>query len=254
MIEKLPFQVNIEALQSDFEKIKKFPITWQGKDFGYMNFGGWSVLSRDGTCEDGWEAAAALFNYCDNKPYKYHLAQYLKISHPFEHVNKTPACFGEIERLIDFLDSQGFYPRRARISIIKANDASSVHRDAPWPEDNLIDNYICRIHVPIITNKKCVHWTEQKTTHMPADGSVYMMSVNNLHQAQNNSNEDRYHLIMDAYDTKGFTKTMKFTDDINKLKITSQQFRETMNQTKLNLFHKVVFFVASRTISAFKKV
>ena len=253
MIEKLPFNVDIEKLKNNLEDIKKIPVTWQAKEFGYKNFGGWSVLSRSGACDDGWETANALFQYSNNKPYKYHLAHYLKVSHPFEHINKTPACFGEIERIIDLLEEHGFFPRRARISLLAANTSSFVHSDAPWPEDNLIGNYICRIHVPIVTNNKCIHWTENGEFHMPADGSVYMLPVNNLHQIRNTSNEDRYHLIMDAYDTKGFTQTMKFDDAIEKLEKSAKQYRDRMDGTNFNFLHRSVFFIATHLVNLTKK-
>lgn len=238
MIEKLPYNVDIELIQKDLDEIKKIPITWQGKDYGYSNFGGWSVLSRTGKCHDGWEVG---IEQCENKWYKYHLAKHLKISHPFEHINPTPACIGEIKKIIETLAIDGFYPRRARITMIKAHTCSIVHIDNAWPGDNLNKNYMCRVHVPIITDKRCTHWTEVKEYHMPADGSVYILPVNNRHQIRNNSDIDRYHLIMDVYDTKGISTTMKFEDTIQKLEASSQKFRQKINKTKLTFIHQIIF-------------
>jgi hypothetical protein len=87
MIEKLPFNVDIEKLKNNLEDIKKIPITWQAKEFGYKNFGGWSVLSRLGACDDGWETANALFQYSNNKPYKYHLAHLIHLSILIKHLH-----------------------------------------------------------------------------------------------------------------------------------------------------------------------
>lgn len=251
MIEKLPYSVDIKSIQKDLEEIKKIPITWQGKEYGYTNFGGWSVLSRTSTCDDGWEVG---IEQCENKSYKYQLAKHLKISHPFEHINETPACIGEIKKIINTLNSDGFYPRRARITLLKANTCSIVHIDNAWPDDNLNQNYMCRVHVPIITNKKCIHWTESGEFHMPADGSVYMLPVNNLHQIRNDSNEDRYHLIIDVYDTKGISKTMKFNDDIEKLESSSKKFREKINKANLTIIHKLIFEFGKRIYKIISKV
>lgn len=237
MFEILPFKVDINLIKDDLEKIKTLPITWQGKDYGYNNFGGWSVLSRTGDHRDGWEVG---IEQCENKPYKYHLAKYLKISHPFEHDKKTPACIGEINKIIDILEQNGFYPRRARVTLIKANTHSIVHIDNPW--DKLIDNYSCRIHIPILTNEKCIHWTEYGKFHMKADGSVYILAVNNLHQIQNDWDKDRYHLIVDAYDTQGISSTLKFKDDIEVLKRSSKNFRNNINSVNLTPFHKLFFY------------
>jgi hypothetical protein len=48
-------------------------------------------------------------------------------------------------------------------------------------------------------------------------GSVWMVWVNNWHQIRNDSTEDRYHLIMDAYDTKKLTQFFKYEGDIQEL-------------------------------------
>jgi len=238
MIEKLPYRVNIKSIQNDLNEIKKIPITLQGKEYGYSNFGGWSILSRTGKCCDGWEVG---IEQCENKWYKYFLAKHLKISHPFEHINPTPAYIGEIKKIIETLDVDGFYPRRARITMIKAHTCSIVHIDNAWPGDNLNKNYMCRVHIPIITDKKCTHWTETGEHHMAADGSVYILSVNNQHQIRNNSDIDRYHLIMDVYDTRGISKSMMFEDTIQKLEISSQNFRQKINETQLTIIHQVIF-------------
>jgi len=238
MIEKLPYSIDVESMRKDLDKIKNIPITFQGKEYGYNNFGGWSVLSRTGRCEDGWEVG---IDKCENKWYKYFLAKYLEISHPFEHVNPTPACIGEIKKIISVLDEQGFYPRRARITMIKAQTCSITHRDYPWSSDNLDDGYMCRVHVPIITNEKCTHWAERKEYHMPADGSVYILPVNNQHQIRNNSNIDRYHLIVDVYDTRGISKTMKFNDTIQKLETSAQDYRKEIDKTTVTVFHQLLF-------------
>ena len=52
---------------------------------------------------------------------------------------------------------------------------------------------------------------------MPADGSVYMLWVNCMHQIRNDSDEDRYHIICDAYDTQGITENFRYKQNINRL-------------------------------------
>jgi hypothetical protein len=48
---------------------------------------------------------------------------------------------------------------------------------------------------------------------MPADGGVGILWTNIWHQIRNDSDEDRYHIIMDAYDTKKITKNFKYEGD-----------------------------------------
>jgi hypothetical protein len=238
MIEILPFKVDVNQIRNELRKIKFLSITWQAKEYGYNNFGGWSVLSRKGTCQDGWEVGV---EQCEGKNFNYKLAKFLDISHPFEHINKTPACIGEINKIIDLLEANGFYPRRARITVLKSGTKSITHSDAP-PE-----TYMCRIHIPIITNEKCIHWTiDDGDNHMPANGSVYMLPVNTVHQIINDSHEDRYHLIMDAYDTQHFTKTMRYHNDIKFIEQEAKLFRENMDKANLTIFHKLLYTIGRK--------
>jgi len=237
MIEKLPFKVDINAMRDALHIIKQMPITMQAKEFGYNNFGGWSVLSREGTCEDGWQVGE---ENCEGKEYNWTLAKYLNLSHAFEHANKTPACIGEIDRIITLLEENRFYPRRARVTVLKANSSSIVHADAPS------DVYMCRIHIPLITNPKCIHWTENGESHMPADGSVYMLPVNVLHQIRNDSDEDRYHLIMDAYDTRKFTRTMRYSGSMKSIEYLARLHRDGIDNAKLTIVHKLIYYIGKQ--------
>ena len=56
IVEVLPIKANIEAINRELYRIKKLhdPV-WQGSEFGYNNFGGWSIQSRTGDYKEGWE-------------------------------------------------------------------------------------------------------------------------------------------------------------------------------------------------------
>ena len=220
--EKLDFKVDIEKLRQDVvdhvftlgDKII------QGEEFEtaqYHGFGGWSLQSRTGHWQDGWEffhgnedpELLAVF-YPDTGP-NYKTLKYFNIAHSLEHKIYTEAASGEIRNVLEKLKRMGLYPRRARVSCLKAGSKSLVHRDA---ND---DQYMARIHIPLITNEKCIHICEGENLHMPADGSVYMMWVNLWHQIRNDSNEDRYHILIDAYDTLRITKHFHYHGHINEL-------------------------------------
>jgi hypothetical protein len=109
---------------------------------------------------------------------------------------------GEIKKVLDNLRELGLTPCRARVACLKAHSKSLVHRDANSSE------YMTRIHIPLWTNKKSVHICQGKNLHMPADGGVWILWTNIWHQIRNDSDEDRYHIIMDAYDTKKITKNL----------------------------------------------
>jgi hypothetical protein len=239
-IERLPFGVNVDELRNSLEEIKKIgPMVFQGSEFGYNNFGGWNLQSRSGDYKDGFQIGIekCLRKIWRPGTFNYHLAKFLDYSHGFEHKNKTNACVEPIGDIIDFLEEKGFYPRRMRLTCLKPHSKSIVHRDAP------ADKYLARIHIPLITNEKCIHWTEHGETHMPADGSVYMLWVNCMHQIRNDSDEDRYHIICDAYDTKEITQNFKYNGDINLLVNESIEYRKVLDSIKLNLFHKTLYTI-----------
>jgi hypothetical protein len=133
--------------------------------------------------------------------------KHFNIYHGLEHDKPTEAYVGEIKKVLDDLRELGLTPCRARVACLGARSKSLIHRDANSSE------YMTRIHIPLWTNKECVHISQGKNLHMPADGGVWILWTNIWHQIRNDSDEDRYHIIMDAYDTKKITKNFKYEGD-----------------------------------------
>ena len=88
-----------------------------------------------------------------------------------------------------------------------------------------------------------MHWTEYGEAHMPADGSVFMLWVNCMHQIRNDSDEERYHLFCDAYDTQGVTENFKYTDNINKLIEEAEAYRKHLDSIHVDFFRKVIYSI-----------
>lgn len=248
--EKLNFSVDIEKLRQD---VRQYVFSlgdpvFQGDEYGYDNFGGWSLLTRTGEWQDGWEVGhtghpGEKYIFPAGRP-NYKASKFLNISHSFEHSNPTKGCSGYISEVMDTIRTQGFTPRRARVSLLRPSGATLLHSDATP------DVYMARIHIPLWTNPLCVHHCDNFDLHMPADGSVYMLWVNRLHQVTNRSTENRYHIIMDAYDTKGVTETFKYTQDISKLQDDATHFRNNINATTLSA-EDIQYFTALK--EQFKK-
>lgn len=235
--EKLNFKFDIDKIQKDVIN-NIFPLgekVIQGEEFEtpqYNGFGGWSLLSRTGDWRDGFaffqngedETLESIFS---NQKDTYKALKYFDIAHSLEYKVPTEAYQGYLKEVLETLEFSGFYPRRARITCLKAGSKSLVHTDGNP------DNYIARIHIPIFTNPKCVHICDGINLHMPADGSAYMMWVNTWHQIRNDSSEDRYHLIMDAYDTKYITKGIKYQGNIKILEEEAELFRKNVDAAVL---------------------
>jgi len=203
----------------------------QGEEYetvAYHGFGGWSITSRTGDWRDGWdffqndegEAMEVYFPRNDNN---YKSLKFFNIAHSMEHKNPTQACVGEIAFVVNQLEDLGLYPRRVRVTCLKAGAKSLVHKDA---DDN---EYMARIHIPIITNKKCVFISEGTTLHMEA-GKAYAVWVNNWHQIRNDSEDDRYHIICDFYDTKEVTKQFSYKGNIQELEEHAKLMRQKIDE------------------------
>jgi hypothetical protein len=245
IVEVLPYSVNVEELVKSLNtEVKKVgPMVFQGAEFGYNNFGGWNLQSRSGDYQDGFQVGVEKC-WRKNGSFNYSLAKYLDYSYGFEHKNKTQACTKPFSDIIDFLESKGFYIRRARITMLKPHSKSIIHRDAP------ADKYMARIHIPLITNEKCIHWTEHGQFHMPANGSIYMLWVNCMHQIRNDSDEERYHFIADAYDTMGVTQNFKYKQNIHKLIDEANSYRQKVDAATVNPIQRIAFYIGKKIVGA----
>lgn len=238
--EKLKYTVDIEKLRKEVQDniFTLGPQVIQGEDYEtdqYHGFGGWSLLTRTGDWHDGWEVYHSDDKetndiFFPNGQYNYKAMKFLNVAHEsgLEHDKPTPACKGYIAEVLNDLEKLGFYPRRARVTCLQAHSKSLVH------QDSASTNYMARIHIPLFTNKNCVHICNGQNLHMPADGSVYILWVNQWHQIRNDSDEDRYHIIMDAYDTKRITDTFKYMGDITQLEAYAKEYRKNVDEATLS--------------------
>jgi Aspartyl/Asparaginyl beta-hydroxylase len=234
------FYEKLDCIKFDIDKLVAdvkehvFPLgsqVIQGEDYEtplYHGFGGWSLTSRTGTWKDGWDFfqndnGKAMEEFFPKNDNNYKSLKFFNIAHSMEHKNPTEGYVGEIAKVLDQITELGLTPRRARVTCLKAGSKSLVHTDA---DDN---EYMARIHIPLITNPKCVFICDGTTLHMEP-GQVYMVWVNKWHQIRNDSDENRYHIIMDAYDTKGVTKGFKYEGDIQQLEDHAKMVRQKIDE------------------------
>jgi len=243
--EKLNFQVDIERLR---QEVRESVFTLgdqviQGEEFEtpqYHGFGGWSIQSRGADWRDGWESiqteqGVTLENLLPTKELILKAYKHFGVAHSLEHDKPTQAYVGEIKRVMDQLKDLGLQPRRARVTCLQAGCKSLVHKDSDTTE------YMARIHIPLWTNERCVHICDGVNLHMPADGSVYILWVNQWHQIRNDSDEDRFHIIMDAYDTKHVTQKFKYEGDFGQLENFARGGREQIDLVELTEDDRVFF-------------
>ena len=238
------FYEELDQIKFDYKKLVEdvklhvFPLgkqIIQGEEYettAYHGFGGWSITSRTGDWQDGWDffqndEGEAMEIYFPKNDNNFKSLKFFNIAHSMEHKNPTQACVGELAYIVNQLEDLGLYPRRVRVTCLKAGAKSLVHKDADENE------YMARIHIPLITNKKCVFISDGKNLHMEA-GKAYAVWVNNWHQIRNDSDEDRFHLICDFYDTKGVTKTFNYQADIQQLEDHAQYVRDQIDSAQIS--------------------
>lgn len=190
VIEKLPFSYNSQKLEGfliDTVMTIGDPICPIAPGYG-----GWSITSRDGTWQDGWRKLNE------------------SVSIPSEYSKPTELCMGYIKDIVDDIIAKGLSPTKIRINNLPPGGKSTIHRDYP------AGDFRARLHIPILTNPQCScilynnSIKEMTRTYMES-GNVYMFWANLKHQVVNQSDENRYHIVMDVVDTKGITENFKCT-------------------------------------------
>jgi aspartyl/asparaginyl beta-hydroxylase (cupin superfamily) len=70
--------------------------------------------------------------------------------------------------------------------------------------------------------------SEGQNLHLEA-GKAYAVWVNNWHQIRNDSDEDRFHLLCDFYDTLGVTKGFSYKGNIQELEDHAKLMRQNID-------------------------
>lgn len=196
-------RVDVDKLRRHFvDHVASLPPVMQGPMFG-----GWSIQSVNGDYTDGWKMGHLCFtkNPVTGKvEFDKAKADAMGLAPQKAYSVPTQINFGYVREIMDRIDDLGLEPRRARFSLLKGPGQSAYHRDCP---DNV---YAVRLHIPVITNETCTFDSEGESAHMPADGTVYLLRVNRMHQIFNHRSEDRIHIIMDVWDHKGISKHHRF--------------------------------------------
>jgi hypothetical protein len=142
-----------------------------------VSYDGWAITSRDGTVSDG----VRRIDRSKGGP---------------KGLLPTPLCQGVMNELLNDLSELNLEFYRVRIMRLVSSDyLMKFHSDA--------DVEKWRIHIPIETNPRCFfEWRlpngHIQKTHLPADGSAWLVRVDPEHRASNEGPADsqRIHVVM----------------------------------------------------------
>lgn len=102
-------------------------------------------------------------------------------------------CVGEYARILDYLESKGWYTFRARVMTLLPGNPSNWH----------VDGYdtSMRYHIPLITNEQFyLQWRDLEgihSIHIPANGKGYFFRTDVQHQYINRGQAPRIHIVID---------------------------------------------------------
>lgn len=104
--------------------------------------------------------------------------------------------------LDNFLDNINCKKKRVRIMKLEKKSKIFTHFDA----SETYDLGSLRIHIPIITNEKVITKISKQEYHWKVNEAWYA-DFSFPHQVENNSDQDRYHLVIDCENNE-FTKSL----------------------------------------------
>lgn len=206
-IEKIDARINVEEILRSIENLcTRYPSYQRSEAVG-----GWSVQSIYGSYTEGWPKVFCPYNGPNNMAPTWNpLNEYEKsLGSIQDFVNPTEFYSEPLWGLIKKIDAMGFNPRRARVIKLSAG-ASSV-----WHIDGSKKYYQVRLHLPLLTSSQCFFETDKGSYHMPADGSFYIVKINQNHRVVNHGSTDRLHFVSHIWDTNHTTKFHKYISNEN---------------------------------------
>lgn len=199
--EKLPITIDIEKLRIWLHEIVKLigepvytPRTDHHTESQYKY---WSILSENGHWDQKY---VSISPYMRNNKFDEKTA----IQMGWKAINlwnkPTEIHISYMNEVMQMLSNQGLEIKRARCAMLLPESASVVHRDGIDGIHNI------RLHIPLMTNLECKHVIVDTNNHeiiieeihMPADGSIYAVKVDNSHRIVNAMSDPRYHIVMDV--------------------------------------------------------
>ena len=192
MIIKLDLTIDISKLTAYLDYVQKTNPPFMKKNGPW---GGWSITSSTGEINDGWQTGEKINDSNISEDEKNKLKEFFSTT-KFD--KPTPIYNEYIEELL--ISIKQSFPTlsltRLRIALLKPHPESTSY----WHQDGEIikGQRAFRLHIPIVTNENCFFEYQHERHHLKADGSIYLIEINQLHRALNLSDKNRYHLIADV--------------------------------------------------------
>ncbi len=200
MHEKLNIKFNVPMMQAELRTLHLWPPVMQNEAFG-----GYCMQSQDGDWRSGFEQAYSYRRGTDD-------GREVGLA-PHMYNKRTDLSSGYFGQMIAMLESQGFHPRRSRVSVVMPGSEMKWHQDAPE------DTYCVRLHVAIHTNDDAYYETESDgRVHIPADGHAHLVDTSLMHRSVNGGTTPRWHFFCEVWDTQGHSQNFVVTQSRKSIK------------------------------------
>lgn len=203
--EEIPLNINIKELCSELmPELQKFPIVKRSAAIG-----GWTLQSTNGSYLDGWSLDFCPYNGPENLGPSWNpLSPSEGLLNSIQNfVGPTELMTPFIQNLLKQLEQLGLNPPKAIVLKLSAK-ISSI-----WDIDGSKKYYQVRLHIPLITNEQCFYENEAGKIHLPANGSAFLVKVNQIHRVHNDGDTDPYHVVVNVWDTLHKTKYFQYKLD-----------------------------------------
>ncbi len=201
--EKVNLGIDLKGLLEDLGEIMdRFPPVMRSQ-----NVGGWALQGgKSDSIDEGWSFDFCPYNGPQNRgPSWTPISKQEKATATIQdYCRPTEAATPHFLALLNHLESLGLNPRRARIIILKPSSKMV------WHQDGSPRIYQARLHIPLVTNPQCYFENEFGKVHMPADGSGYIVHINNMHRAINLGDSLRIHFVAHVWDQLGITQHHRY--------------------------------------------
>jgi Aspartyl/Asparaginyl beta-hydroxylase len=176
---KLDITVPYQDILAEAKKLREFFIPYQqGNDYRHS---GWYSLPLHGLGDDktlAWRG----YGYTDG-------FSAAKDMHWTSWADRCPAT---VQWLKETFPSQAY--GRVRFMLLTAGGFIAPHCDGP-------DSYLEAVNVALNNPTNCNWYWKDGTTIDFAEGNAVAVNISYEHEVRNNSNEDRYHMIIHHYDS-----------------------------------------------------
>ena len=199
-VEKLNFSVDVSQLQDYYQTLalNYSEYRWSVKEFAKKDEYT-ATRVADSLLNYGWAITTEVLDETvkSNPPWPEVISEFSYAEKTLKPERKTPLVFGIAEKILEQIP----YAHHVIMSVFPPTGATIPHTD---------QDFLLRVHIPIITNDKNRWLSDDKYFYFKDLGTPYLCDTRKMHAAFNDGKQDRVHLVF-AFEDKYLEEIRKIT-------------------------------------------